>query len=120
MISYETYKFLHLFFIITFFASLGLAASASPLIANKTGKIITGVISFLIFVAGMGLIARLGFKHNQGFPLWIYLKMLNWLVINILFVFLFKLENLKHKAIISLLILLIGATTTWVVINKPI
>jgi uncharacterized membrane protein SirB2 len=82
MISYDVYKLLHLCFILTFFSSLGFIASNHEMIVKKGFKILVGVISFLIFVAGMGLIARLGFKHGEGFPLWINLKII-WLRVKI-------------------------------------
>jgi len=120
MITYETYKTLHLFFILTFFSSLGFVATSSSYFTKKTAKIIIGFISFLIMVAGMGLIARLGFKHGQAFPLWLNLKFAAWILINILFVSLFKLKTLNQKALVCALILLIGFWAIWVVLNKPI
>lgn len=120
MISYGTYKLLHLFFILTLFSTLGFAASSSPVVSKKFAKIALGLVSFLLFVAGMGLIARLGFKHGEGFPLWIYLKMGLWIFLNFFLVMIFKLKNLKHKAFMALFILLTGWGAVWVVLNKPI
>ena len=120
MISYEIYKLLHLFFILTLFSTLGFAASATPFMATKLAKIAFGLVSFLFFVSGMGLIARLGFKHGEGFPLWIYLKMGLWISLNIFVVLIFKLKNLKHKAIMALFVLLTGWGAVWVVLNKPV
>jgi len=69
MISYEFYKFLHLGFI---FLVISFFYSKKPL--TKTEKFARYLSYFFIFVAGMGLIARLGFKHSEPFPLWIKLK----------------------------------------------
>lgn len=120
MITYEIYKTLHLFFILTFFSSLGFVATSSSYFTRKSAKVMAGFISFLIMVAGMGLIARMGFKHGQAFPLWLNLKFVAWILINILFVALFKLKSLNQKALISLLILLVGFGAVWIVLNKPI
>jgi uncharacterized membrane protein SirB2 len=120
MISYEVYKLFHLFFILTLFSSLGFVASSAENFQKKSYKILIGLISFLIMVAGMGLIARIGFKHGQGFPLWIYLKFIAWILVNILFVFLFKLKSVKQKQRIVLVLLLISLGTIWVVLNKPL
>ncbi|MGZ3787779.1 MAG: hypothetical protein ACXVLQ_04610 [Bacteriovorax sp.] len=120
MISYETYKTLHLFFIMSFFASLGFVASDSALFSKKGGKIFAGLSSFLILAAGMGLIARLGYKHGQAFPKWINLKIASWFLINILFILLFKLKSSAQKALVSLVILLMGWATVWIVIHKPV
>ena len=120
MISYETYKLLHLIFITTFLTLIGSAAHTGGFIQKKSGKILMGVISFLIFVAGMGLIARLGFKHSEPFPVWIKLKMLNWFVINLLLFGLIKTKQPKFKIIFTILILIIGWSSIWIAINKPL
>lgn len=120
MISYETYKTLHLFFILTIFSSLGFIASSSPYFSKKSTKVIVGFISFLIMVAGMGLIARMGLKHGEAYPLWLNLKFAAWILINILFVSLFKLKTPGQKAFSTVMILLIGFGAVWVVLNKPL
>lgn len=120
MISYETYKALHLFFILSFFSSLGFVSYHSPLIEKKLGKWMVGLASFLIFVAGMGLIARLGFKHTEPFPLWIKLKIINWVVINILFVSLFKIKTIQYRAVLISILLMLAWFGIWVAINKPV
>lgn len=119
MISYETYKYLHLVFILTFFSSLGFAASSFDFILGKKGKFLLGLVSFLIMVAGMGLIARLGFKHTEPFPLWIYLKFGAWLLINLFFVLLFKLKNRNMKFLTAILFIVTGWAAIWVALNKP-
>ncbi len=120
MISYETYKLLHLFFILTFFSSIGFAANSCQFMTKTFAKIVMGLVSFLLFVAGMGLIARLGFKHGAGFPLWIYLKMVLWLLLNIFLLMIYKLKSVKQKTFMAVLILLTGWSAIWVVLNKPI
>ena len=120
MISYETYKLLHLIFILTLFCSLGFAASSSSFMTKPFAKIILGLVSFLLFVAGMGLIARLGFKHGEGFPFWIYLKMTLWILLNFLLFMIFKFKNLKLKILMAVLMLLTGWSAIWVVLNKPL
>jgi hypothetical protein len=120
MISYGTYKLLHLLFLLTFFFSLGFAASEAPLFSTRFGKIVMGVISLFIFVAGMGLIARMGFKHGEGFPLWVYLKMGAWALINVFTFMIIKLKKPKQKVLMSLLLLFTGWGALWVVLNKPL
>ena len=120
MISYETYKLLHLIFITSFLTVLGFNAQTTTGTQGKSRKMIIGLISFLIFVAGMGLIARLGFKHSQPFPLWIKLKMLNWFVINLLTIGIFKTTKTKFKLMLVFIILIIGWSSIWIAINKPL
>ena len=120
MISYETYKSLHIFFILTFFSSIGFVSYNSPLMGKKLGKWLIGLVSFLIMVAGMGLIARLGFKHGQPFPLWIKLKIANWVGINIFVIALFKIKIIEYKTIITATILVLAWIGIWLAINKPV
>ena len=120
MISYESYKFLHLFFIFILLSSLGFISGSTEFIQKSTSKIILGVISFLILVAGMGLIARLGFKHSEPFPLWIKLKMINWVILNVAVILLFKITKNIHKAALLAFIVLISAMSIWIAINKPL
>ena len=99
---------------------MGFVSYDSKLIQKKLGKWMVGLTSFLILVAGMGLIARLGFKHNDPFPLWIKLKIGNWVFINILFVGLFKVKTIEYKAVITSVILLLAWIGIWLAINKPV
>lgn len=80
MISYEVYKIIHILCILLTVAALAVGYySAQP----KHIKIISGVTSLLILVSGMGLLARIGVSHGQGFPTWVMVKMMLWLVIAI-------------------------------------
>lgn len=120
MISYETYKALHVFFILCFFSSMGFISYNSKIIQKRLGKWMIGVVSFLILVAGMGLIARLNFKHDEAFPLWIKLKIANWVVINIFFICLFRLKTIEYKAVLTSIILVLAWIGIWLAINKPL
>jgi len=67
---------IHIVSIVVFFALFALAAYGNN--DNKTNKIITGIMLFLILLGGFGLKARLGV---QGWPLWISVKMVVWLFV---------------------------------------
>lgn len=71
---YQFYKVLHLVSIFVF-----ISGAAVLLLGNnsKFWKILTGVSSFFILLAGMGLVARLG----VGFPPWVIGKLVIWLVV---------------------------------------
>ena len=81
MLSYEVYKFLHIAFILLFLSSItiGLFRARNP----TWNKIISGLSSLFIFVAGMGLMARLSIGHGSSWPLWIKIKMGLWLILAI-------------------------------------
>lgn len=76
MLSYEFYKIAHILAVVVFFSGSAVALYSE---AQKHVKIISGVASFLIFVAGMGLLARIGLDHGAGFPFWVWAKMAIWL-----------------------------------------
>lgn len=111
MISYETYKILHIFTLLMTISAIGGVIAEGRWIPNKSFKITIGVLSFLIFVAGMGLIARLGIKHGEAFPVWIFVKIIMWVIFNIALVGLFKVQHKKAKilcAVVSFLSIFIA------------
>ena len=99
MISYEAYKILHVFTLLMVVSAMGGIVAEGRWIPNKTFKIVVGLLSFLIFVGGMGLIARLGFTHGQSFPTWVLVKISCWIILNIVIVALFRFQTKKYKNI---------------------
>ena len=95
MISYETYKILHIFTLFLVMATCGGILAGGKWITNRSFKIATGVLSFLVFVAGMGLIARLGFRHGEPFPQWIWVKMSAWAVMSFSIIMIFRVKQTK-------------------------
>lgn len=117
MISYETYKILHIFTLFMLLSATGAVIAEGRWIPNRSFKIAIGVLSFLVFVAGMGLIARLGFKHTEPFPTWVITKITCWVILNIAIFTLFKVQDKTIKllcamiSIIAVLIAIISAVT---------
>ncbi|MGZ3713295.1 MAG: hypothetical protein ACXVBE_16135 [Bdellovibrionota bacterium] len=72
---YEVYKVMHLVAIFIFLS--GAAVLLLSKTRSKFWTITTGVASFFILLAGMGLVARL----QVGFPPWVVAKMVIWLVV---------------------------------------
>ena len=79
MISYEYYKLLHVISVVIFivFSSIMLWNKQK----NKIASILVGITSLTILVSGMGLLARLGIKHAEGWPLWATVKLFIWLAL---------------------------------------
>lgn len=73
--SYESYKVLHFAAIFVFLSSASVLLMARP--AGKLWKIVTGIASLVILVAGFGLLHKGGY----GFPVWVQIKLMIWLLI---------------------------------------
>jgi hypothetical protein len=97
MIAYEVYKLIHLSALFTLCAFFGFALSESPWFSKKRAKSLMFFVSILVFVAGMGLIARIGIKHGEGFPAWIQIKIGLWILANVLLVVLLKSKTATLK-----------------------
>jgi peptidoglycan/LPS O-acetylase OafA/YrhL len=86
--SYEFYKVLHLLGILVLFTAMGGLAMVTlrggtdeeKKAARKPLMILHGVALLVIFVAGFGLMARLGMMGG-GWPIWIFGKLGVWLVL---------------------------------------
>lgn len=74
MLSYQTYKVIHLASIFIFLSGAAVLLLARP--QGKAWKIITGVSSLFVLVAGFGLLARLGL--TSGMPGWAIAKVAIW------------------------------------------
>lgn len=78
--TYEFYKILH--YISIFIVISGITASFMLENPPKVMKILTGISSLLLFVAGMGLISKgLNLPHGEAWPVWIYVKISLWLLV---------------------------------------
>ena len=99
-----------------FLASLAISFCGPK--TSRVHKILSGIASLLIFVAGMGLMARLNIDHGGGWPLWIKAKMSLWLFLAIAGPVLAKRVRFARKltffALFSLFVL-----ATWFAVYKP-
>ena len=101
--------------IILFFGSVGAAFLGEG--KTKHIKILTGLSSLFIFVAGMGLLARLGVKHNEGWPAWAYTKLAIWVIVSAAAPILSKKVKKSYPIFYGLVGL--GVVAAYVAINKP-
>ena len=97
MISYETYKILHLFTLFILMSSVGVVVGEGRWIPNRSFKIAIGVVSFLALVAGMGLISSVGFKHNQPITPWLGVKKIAGVTLNAIIIGVFKYQSKQAK-----------------------
>jgi hypothetical protein len=116
--SYEFYKIVHVIGAIILFLGLGagisrryLAGEATSL--QKYGSISHGIGLLLLFVAGFGLLAKL----KVGFPVWVFLKIVIWLLLGAIIV-LFRKSAIATLAL-WLTIIVLGSLSVYLAIVKP-
>jgi len=119
----EVYKVLHLLGIMLLFASLGGLAilglrggedrEVAPL--RRLLSISHGVSLLVVFVAGFGLMARLGIM--SGWPTWIYLKMALWLVLGGAVALIRRTPQMGRVWLF--LLPLVGASAAWLAFTHP-
>lgn len=113
---YEVYKVLHVVFVVLFVSGAAITLYADH--GNKFWKILTGIVSFLIFVAGMGLMARLGVSHTEGWPLWIKAKVGIWVVAAAFAPIAAKRMREKRNLAFAIVMLLV-ISAIWLAVYQP-
>lgn len=117
LISYVTYRLIHLFGIFLILLGLG-ALMSGP--REDSGVRRLAVLShgfglLIILVAGFGLIARLGL--DWPWPLWIYLKILIWLLFGGLLVFIRRAPG--RATLLWWITLVLAGLAAWLALFKP-
>ena len=98
MLSYETYKLIHLLGVIFLFLSLGgylTFASSKTLVSRRLIAITHGISIIIILIAGFGLLARLGFMAFQSWPLWVWTKLVIWLILAVIVILIRRMPELR-------------------------
>lgn len=87
MLPYAFYKLVHVLGIALTLTALGgmtvHALNGGMKAENAARKLLIGMHGFgvfLILLGGFGLLARIGFAHGSGFPLWLWVKLGLWTV----------------------------------------
>ncbi|MEE4273733.1 MAG: hypothetical protein V2I67_18805 [Thermoanaerobaculales bacterium] len=117
--SYQFYTIAHVVGVLFLFTALGALAatagsSSAPL--RRIASIAHGVALALIFVAGFGLLARLGYFGD--IPIWAYLKMALWLVLGLVVLPLKK--KPEWAATLWVLMPVAGGLAVWLAVAKPL
>ena len=117
---YELWKVVHLIGVITLFASLGGLAALSLVgrpEASKPFKVLHGVALFVLFLAGFGLLAKLGMGGPSSWGVWVYVKLGVWLALGAALAFVKSAG--RNATAVLLLCALLGAIAAWAAVAKP-
>lgn len=85
MLPYSLYKIVHILGIALALVSLGgllvHALNGGQKHDNAARRLLIvmhGTGALFVLVGGFGLLARIGFAHGSGFPLWLWVKLALW------------------------------------------
>lgn len=121
--SYQFYNFVHLVGIFLVLMSLGAIAlhtlngGTKTYAARKWVAAFHGVGLLIIFVAGFGLMARLGMVGQGLWPAWVFIKLTIWLILGAMPVLLYRKPQLS--AYWGSLSFLLACVSAWTAIHKP-
>jgi len=121
--SYQFYNFVHLVGIFLILMSLGAIAlhtlngGTKNYSSRKWISAFHGTGLLIVFVAGFGLMARLGMVGQGMWPTWLFIKVAIWLVLGAMPVLLYRKPQFSaYWGIISFVLACLAA---WTAINKP-
>lgn len=117
--NYEIYRLIHFAGIFTLFLAFGylLAGPKAP----KAAAIGHGVGLFLILLGGFGMQAKMKdiylATHGSGFPTWLIIKLVIWLVLGGSMVLLKR--KIIKGAVAWIAIIILGLASAYMAYNKP-
>lgn len=113
---------LHLFGFALLFAALGglLVATRAGVetgVSRKVASISHGIALVVILITGFGALARLGLSNPGIWPLWLWLKVVIWLVMGGVVVAIKRAP--RSSALLWWLLPLLGAAAAYLALYKP-
>ncbi len=113
------YKVLHILGVLLAFAALGgatlraLAGARDDAPGRRLAMATHGVALLLILISGFGMLAKLGY----GFPVWVWLKIVIWLLIGAAIALIRRLP--AHATLFWFALPVLGAAAAYLAIYKP-
>ncbi len=124
MLPYSIYKLVHVFGIALALVSLGgltvHALNGGRKQDNAARKLLIAMHGFgalLVLVGGFGLLARIGFAHGGGFPLWLWVKLALWAVLAAVVILPYRAPQSTRPLLIALPLLAMAAAA--MAVYKP-
>jgi hypothetical protein len=120
--SYQAYKVIHILGVLFVFTSLGALMLASREGVERGGGrklagITHGIALLVVLVAGFGTAARLGLPNPAAWPMWLWIKVLIWLLLGGVIVLIRRAPQLG--SLLWWLLPLLGGIAAWAAIFKP-
>ncbi len=119
--SYELYKVLHLVAVFGLLLALGgltlhiMNGGSRTYPYRRFVMIVHGVGLFVAFVAGFGLLARLGFTSN--IPGWALAKLVIWLLLGIAPAVIYR--KAQAAMLLWFVVLILAGAAAWLAVVKP-
>jgi hypothetical protein len=105
----DFYEIVHLIGIAALFMAIGgvavHAANGGKSITSNTRRIVGivhGLGALLILVGGFGMLARLGVKHGEGFPGWLWAKIVIWIFLTAVVILPYRTPALARPLLVML------------------
>lgn len=124
MITYATYKVIHIFGILLLIFSLGglclysiHGRTREPNQGRKLVAITHGIGLLIVLVGGFGLLARLGISHGSSWPIWVWVKFGIWILFGGMTMLISTKPGLAKPLWLGIPIL--GAIAGYLAIHKP-
>jgi hypothetical protein len=124
MFPRDFYEILHIVGIAMLFLAVGgvsvHAANGGDRKQSATRSIVGsvhGIGALLILIGGFGMLARIGFKHDSGFPPWLIGKILIWLVLSAITLLPYRRPALARPFL--LLLPLLAGAAAYLALYKP-
>lgn len=124
MLPYGFYKIVHILGIALSLVALGglavHALNGGQKAENAARKLLIamhGAGTLFVLVGGFGLLARIGFAHGSGFPLWLWVKLGVWTAFAVVVVLPYRRPQATRPLLIALPLL--AATAAVMAVYKP-
>lgn len=125
MLSLSLYKVVHIIGIVMAMTAIAGAAmhalaggNREPGSPRRMLAILHGVGGALVLVGGFGMLARLGVMHGGGFPAWIWVKLVIWVLIGVAMILPYRRPALARILLVAMPLL--AGLAAYMGIYKPI